>query len=161
MDDLLDELPADVIRFFFLQKSANTHLNFDMDLAKEQSDKNPVFYVQYAYARIASILRSAEVGEIKQIKNIELLIHQKELDLIKQISRLSEVVEDTAIDYQVHRLTQYALDLATAFHQFYNECHVLVDNEQLKQARLGLLMATQIALKNTLDILGISTPNKM
>ncbi len=161
MDDLLDELSADVIRFFFLQKSANTHLNFDMDLAKEQSDKNPVFYVQYAYARIASILRSAEAGEIKQIKNIELLIHQKELDLIKQISRLSEVVEDTAMDYQVHRLTQYALDLATAFHQFYNDCHVLVDNEQLKQARLGLLMATQIALKNTLDILGISAPEKM
>jgi arginyl-tRNA synthetase len=165
MDDLLDELPADVIRFFFLQKSANTHLNFDMDLAKEQSDKNPVFYVQYAYARIASILRSASANRrmaiAKQIKGVELLVHPAEFNLIKQIGRLTEVVEDTAEDYQVHRLTQYALDLATAFHQFYNECHVLVDDENLKQARLGLLTATQIALKNTLDILGISAPDKM
>lgn len=162
MDDLLDELPADVIRFFFLQKSANTHLNFDMDLAKEQSDKNPVFYVQYAHARICSILRSASWrNKSKSIVGVELLVHAKELDLLRQISHLSEIVEDTVTDYQVHRLTQYALELATAFHQFYNECHVLVDDENLKQARLGLLTATQITLKNTLDLLGISAPEKM
>lgn len=158
MDDLLDELPADVVRFFFLQKSANTHLNFDMNLAKEQSEKNPVFYVQYAHARICSILKNA--NQIRVAK-FELLEHPKELDLIKQISYFSEIIEDTACDYQVHRLTQYALDLATAFHGFYNDCHVLVDDENLKQDRLGLAKAAQIALKNTLDLLGISAPEKM
>jgi len=163
MDDLLEELPADVVRFFFLQKSANTHLNFDMDLAKEQSEKNPVFYVQYAHARMASILRNAgiENKKTKQIKGVELLIHPKELDLIKQFNYFPEIIEDTAYDYQVHRLAQYSLDLAAAFHQFYNECHVLVDDEQLKQARLGLVNATQITLKNVLDLLGVSAPQKM
>lgn len=163
MDDLLDELSVDVVRFFFLQKSANTHLNFDMNLAKEQSEKNPVFYVQYAYARIASILRSAG-GSVKRPKGsagFVLLNHEKELDLLRQICRLPEIIEETAKDYQVHRLTQYSMELATAFHQFYNECHVLIDDEKLKQARLGLLIATRIALKNTLDLLGVSAPEKM
>jgi len=162
MDDLLDELPPDVVRFFFLQKSANTHLNFDMDLAKEQSDKNPVFYVQYAYARLSSILRSANWrSSAKRIENVELLVHPSELNLLKQINYLPEIIEEVALNYQVHHLTQYALDLATAFHQFYNECHVLIDDEKLKQARLGLLSATRVALKNTLDILGITAPEKM
>ncbi|MFA5178162.1 MAG: arginine--tRNA ligase [Candidatus Paceibacterota bacterium] len=163
MDDLLEELPIDVVRFFFLQKSANTHLNFDMDLAKEQSEKNPVFYVQYAFARISSILRNAGLENTKQkkINNIELLGHEKELDLIRQINYFPEIIEDIAFDYQVHRLTQYVLDLASAFHQFYNECHVLVDDENLKNARLGLVLATQIVLKNSLDLLGISAPQKM
>lgn len=159
MDDLLDELPADVIRFFFLQKSANTHLNFDMNLAKEQSEKNPVFYVQYAYARICSILRNAE-GKNKKA-NFELLIHPKELDLIKQISYLPEIIEDISADYQVHHLTQYAIDLATSFHQFYNDCHVLIDDEPLKQARLGLVEAAKTALKVVLDLIGVSAPEKM
>lgn len=159
MDDLLDELPADVVRFFFLQKSPNTHLNFDMDLAKEQSEKNPVFYVQYAYARLSSILRTEST--IKKNASLELLVHPKELDLIKQISYLPEIIESVTEDYQVHHLTQYALDLATAFHAFYNECHVLVDDENLKQARLSLIKTTQITLKNTLDLLGITAPEKM
>ncbi|MDD5569457.1 MAG: arginine--tRNA ligase [Candidatus Pacebacteria bacterium] len=164
MDDLLEELPADVVRFFFLQKSANTHLNFDMDLAKEQSDKNPVFYVQYAHARIASILERVEPHFVKTSRGkfqMDLLSKPVELSLIKQIARLPEIVEDTAKDNQVHRLTQYAIDLATSFHQFYGECHVLIDDEKLKQARLGLVLATKIVLKNTLDLLGVSAPEKM
>jgi len=162
MDDLLDELPADVIRFFFLMKSADTHLNFDLDLAKEQSDKNPVFYVQYAHARIASILKNSKnILRIERIKNIELLDNKKEIELMKQILKFPEMIEDTANDYEVHRVPQYALDLANSFHKFYAECHVLDKDKKLRQARLGLVAAAKITLKNTLDLMGISAPEKM
>ena len=162
MDDLLDELSPDVIRFFFLMKSADTHLNFDLDLAKEQSEKNPVFYVQYAHARIASILKNAKkVLRIRKIRNVELLTHNREIELMKQILRFPEVVEDTAHDYEVHRIPQYALDLANSFHKFYADCHVLTDDLKLREARLGLAAAAKIALKNTLNLMGISAPGKM
>ena len=161
MDDLLDEIPVDVIRFFFLQKSSDTHLNFNMDLAKEQSEKNPVYYIQYAYARTSSILRNSRKIRINKIKNIELLSHKRELELIKQIVRLPEIIEDTASDYEVHRVTQYATDLATAFHKFYTDCQVLTDDQKLREARLGLVALSKIAFKNTLDIMGISAPSKM
>jgi len=161
MDDLLKELSADVIRFFFLQRSANNHLIFDMNLAREQSDKNPIYYVQYAHARIASILRSAGVSSVKKIDNISLLTHSSEIELMKEILKLPEIIEDTALDYQVHRLPQYAIELATTFHKFYNDCHVLVEDEKLKEARLGLAYATKIALGNTLEVMGISAPEQM
>lgn len=160
LDDLLDELPADVIRFFFLEKSSDTHLNFDMNLAKEQSEKNPVYYIQYAYARINSLL-SKNNGKLKTAKELSPLTKSKELDLLKQISYFPEIIEDIAKDKQVQHLTQYVLDLAATFHIFYNDCYVLVDDEPLRQARLSLVKATQIVLKNTLDILGISAPKKM
>jgi arginyl-tRNA synthetase len=162
MDDLLDELSPDVIRFFFLMKSADTHLNFDLDLAKEQSEKNPVFYVQYAHARISSILKNSKrVLRIAKIKNVELLQNSKEIELMKQILKFPEIVEDTASDYEVHRIPQYALDLANSFHKFYAECHVLTDDLKLREARLGLVAAAKIALKNTLELMGISAPEKM
>ena len=162
MDDLLDELSPDVIRFFFLMKSANTHLSFDLDLAKEQSEKNPVFYVQYAYARMSSILKNSKnLIRIRKIKNAELLKHEREIELMKEILKLPEIIEDTSIDYEVHRIPQYAIDLATAFHKFYSECHVLTDDKKLKDARLGLVAAARVALRNTLDLLGVSAPEKM
>ncbi|MDD5098289.1 MAG: arginine--tRNA ligase [Candidatus Pacebacteria bacterium] len=162
MDDLLDELSPDVIRFFFLMKSANTHLSFDLDLAKEQSEKNPVFSVQYAHARMSSILKnSKKIRKISKIKNVELLTHEKEIELMKQILKLPEVIEDTALDYEVHRIPQYAIDLATTFHKFYNDCHVLTEDKKLREARLGLVAAAKIALRNTLDIMGVSAPEKM
>ncbi|BFT94304.1 MAG: arginine--tRNA ligase [Minisyncoccus archaeiphilus] len=163
MDDLLDELPTDVIRFFFLQKSANTHLNFDINLAKEQSDKNPVFYVQYAHARICSILASGGVDwkDVDNIQNPSLLTDERELNLMRKILRWEEIIEDTAIDYQVHRIPQYSLELASAFHQFYSGCHCLVDDSALREARLGLLVAAKTTLANSLRIMGISTPEKM
>ena len=162
MDDLLDEISSDVIRFFFLQKSADTHLNFNLDLAKEQSEKNPVFYVQYAYARISSILRkSKRFLKGNKIKNVKLLNHKREIELMKQILRLPEVIEETANDYEVHRIPQYAIDLATSFHKFYTECQVLNDDKDLKEARLSLVYLSKVALKNTLDLMGISSPEKM
>jgi len=166
LDELIDEVGLDVARFFFLTRSTNTHLNFDLNLAKEQSQKNPVFYVQYAYARIHSILAKSNIKNEKskiQIKNqnFKLLKEPSELNLIKQLIRFPEVVEDTAKDYQVQRLPQYATDLATAFHQFYRDCRVISEDKKLSKARLGLILAAKIVLKNTLDLMGISAPEKM
>lgn len=159
MDDLLEELSPDVIRFFFLNKAANTHLSFDFNLAKEESEKNPVFYVQYAYARISSILNKAD--SFKTPKDFSLLNNKREIELIKQILKFREAIEDTVKDYQLQRIPQYAIDLATTFHGFYQDCQVLVDDEKLKDQRLALILATQITLKSVLDLMGISAPEKM
>ena len=164
MDELLNLIGLDIVRFFFLQKSINTHLNFDLDLARQQSEKNPVYYVQYAHARICSILRKLKMKNEKlkiTIKNLKLLNHPNELVLIKQLIRLPEIIEDTAKDYQVQRIPQYVIDLATSFHQFYRDCKVLTEDKNLSEARLGLILATKIVLKNTLNLMGISAPEKM
>jgi len=160
LEQLVDELGLDATRFFYLMKSLNTQMEFDVELAKEKSEKSPVFYVQYAHARICSILKKAENLEFGS-KNLSLLERPSELELIKQLIRLPEIVEDTATDYQVQRLPQYAIDLATIFHQFYRDCKVLTQSEDLKKARLSLLFATKQVLKNTVDLMGISAPEKM
>jgi len=171
LDELIDKVGLDAVRFFFLTRSPGSHLNFDLDLAKERSEKNPVYYVQYAHARICSILR--KVSSIKypafpktesrggQVSNMRLLNHPKELALIKQLIRFPEIIKDTTKDYQVQRMPNYALELVTAFHKFYEECRVLTDDKKLTQARLGLVGATKIVLKNLLDLMGISAPSKM
>ena len=162
LDELLEEVPLDVARFFFLMYSADTHMDFNLDLAREQSDKNPVYYVQYAYARISSILRKAQNNHQSPITNHQLLNHPAELALIKQLIRLPEIIEDTARDYQVQRLPQFSLELVRSFHKFYEECRVIDEkNPDLTQARLNLVSATRIVLKNTLDLMGISAPEKM
>lgn len=160
LDELIEEVGLDVARFFFLTRSPDTHLNFDLDLAKEQSDKNPVFYVQYAHARICSILKKTD--EVKsQTTNLQLLTHQSETDLIKKLLSFPEIVEDSALDYQVQRLPQYAVELATIFHQFYQNCRVISENKKMSESRLALVLATRTVLKNVLDLLGISAPEKM
>jgi len=161
LDELIDEVGLDVARFFFLTRSADTHLNFDLALAKTQSNKNPVYYVQYAHARICSILRKSETQSAKSETNSNLLNHKSELKLLKQLIKLPEIIEDTAQDYQVQRLPQYAVDLATAFHQFYRDCQVIGEDKKLTQARLALVFATKIVLENTLSLMGISAPEKM
>ena len=160
IEELIDKVGLDVVRFFFLERGPGSHLNFDLDLAKQRSEKNPVYYAQYAYARIYSILRKVS-GFRFQVSGLKLLNHPKELELIKQLIRLPEIIEDTARDYQVQRLPNYALELVTAFHKFYEECRVLSDDKKLTQARLGLVEATKIILKNTLDLMGISAPERM
>jgi arginyl-tRNA synthetase len=160
IDELIDEVGVDVSRFFFLTRNYDSHLIFDLDLAKEQSEKNPVYYIQYAHARICSILKKAPKYNIRNAK-YELLNHPSELNLIKQLIRLPEIIEDTTKDYQVQRLPRYATDLATAFHQFYRDCKVLLENNSLSQARLALVLATKTILKNTLDLMGLSAPEKM
>jgi len=157
LDELVDEVGLDAARFFFLMRSSDSHLNFDMDLAKEQSQKNPVYYVQYAYARISSILRKAK----EKPNNPELLDSLTELALIKELIRFPEIVEETAQDYQTQRIVQYALELADAFHRFYEKCKVISEDKKLTQARLSLISAAKVVLKNTLDLMGVSAPEKM
>jgi len=161
LDELISGVGLDVARFFFLMRSAGSHLNFDMDLAKERSEKNPVYYIQYAYARICSILEKAKAKINSNPRIVELLDHPSELNLIKQLTKFPEIIEDTAKDYQVQRIPQYAINLAAVFHQFYRDCQVLTDDKKLSQARLYLILATKVVLKDTLDLMGISAPSKM
>ncbi len=164
VDELLDEVGLDIARFFFLTKSPTTHLNFDLDLAKEKSDKNPVYYLQYAFARITSILQKAKEAGLKaksDDNSLKLLLHESELNLLKELIRLPEVIEDITKDYQVQRLPQYAKDLAGAFHRFYRDCRVITEDRKLSSARLSLVLASQIVLKNVLDLMGVSSPEKM
>ena len=173
---LIDEVGLDPARFIYLIKSLDTQMEFDVELAKERSVKSPVYYVQYAHARICSIFRKFGKSEIRKepvraagwwegwspkFENLKLLTHPSELELIKQLIRFPEIVEDTAKDYQVQRLPQYAIDLATIFHQFYRDCRVISEDKELTQARLSLILATQTVLKNTLDLMGVSAPEKM
>ncbi len=160
IDELIDEVGLDIARFFFLQRSLNTHFNFDMDVAKEKSEKNPVFKVQYAYARINSIIKKSKIKNPKSEK-LELLKESSELDLIKQIIRFIEIVKDTAKDYQLQRLPNYALELAESFHKFYENCKVISEDKGLTTARLSLIFAVKIVLENTLELMGISAPEKM
>jgi arginyl-tRNA synthetase len=160
LEDLINEVGLDVARFFYLQKSLDTQMEFDLKLAKEQSEKNPVFYIQYAHTRICGILRKAKSYKPKA-ESYKLLNHPSELELIKQLIKFPEIVEDCAKDYQLQRIPQYALDLATSFHQFYRDCKVLTENGSLQKARLALILATKIVLKNTLDLMGISAPERM
>ncbi len=163
MDDLLNDVPVDVIRFFFLEKSFNTHLNFDLDLALDESDKNPVYYIKYAYARICSVLENAkiDVSSIKKAKHFKFLKEDAEINLLKELLRFEEVIEDTACDYEVHRLPKYALDLASYFHKFYSDHKILDENKRIRQARIELIVAVKIVLHNLLKIMGISAPSKM
>ncbi len=165
LDELLEEIPLDVARWFFLMRSPDTHMDFDMDLAKEQSDKNPVYYAQYAYARICAILRKAQSDNLVEPLNhliTQSLNHSSELALMRQLIRLPEIIEDTARDYQVHRLPQYVMELVRSFHKFYEDCRVIDEtNEELTQSRLALCEATKIVLKNIFDLMGISAPEKM
>ncbi|MDD5144537.1 MAG: arginine--tRNA ligase [Candidatus Pacebacteria bacterium] len=164
IDELIDEVGLDAARFFFLARGNDSHLAFDLDLAKEQSEKNPVYYVQYAYARICSIISKISNSKFKiqnKFPDLKLLNKPVELDLIKQLIILPEIIEDTAKDYQVQRLPQYALDLASSFHRFYQECRVISEDIKLSQARLALIEATRIVLKNTLGLMGVSAPEKM
>ncbi len=139
-------------------------MEFDLKLAKKQSEKNPVYYIQYAHTRVCGILRKCKIQNAKikmKIQNLKLLCHPSELALIKQLIRFPEIVEDCAKDYQLQRIPEYAIDLATSFHQFYRDCKVLTEVRPMKEARLALILATKIVLKNTLDLMGISAPERM
>ena len=164
LDELIDEVGPDVTRFFFLERALNTHMDFDLDLAKEKSEKNPVYYVQYAHARISSILEKLKTqnSNVKtSTENLKLIKEPAEISLIKELVKLPDTVIETAEDYQVQRLPYYAIELATKFHNFYERCRVISDDENLTAARIELIKATQIVLKKTLDLMGVSAPKKM
>ena len=163
LEELIKEVGLDAARYFFLEKSPDTHMDFDLDLAKEQSVKNPVYYIQYAHARITSIFNKVKNRGIFnfQFSIFKLLKEDEELSLIKKLIQFPEVVADTANDYQVHRLTRYAYELARVFHNFYEKHRVITDDKELTQARLAFVKATQVVLQNVLGLLGISAPKKM
>ncbi|NND72506.1 MAG: arginine--tRNA ligase [Rhodothermales bacterium] len=164
LDDLIDEVGADVVRFFFLMRSANTHLEFDLDLAREASDKNPVFYLQYAHARICSILRKAdEVGAGSTVAEPDLgqLVHASEINLIKSLAQFPAVVEDASSSLEPHRIATYLRELAVAFTDFYGNCRIIGEEDGIASARLALARAARIGLANGLSVLGISAPDRM
>jgi arginyl-tRNA synthetase len=160
--EVIDEVGTDACRFIFLSRSADSQMDFDVELAKRQSADNPVYYVQYAHARIASILRLAKQRGIDYSQgDVSLLSTEPELTLIRRLVLLPEIVEDVATTLQPHYLPYYAQDLATVFHSFYKQCRVISQNEALTKARLKLVKATQIALAKTLNLMGMSAPESM
>jgi len=160
LDELIREVGKDAARFFFLMHSLDTHMDFDMGLAKEKSQKNPVFYVQYAYVRVINILAKSGKRKTKKI-NFDLLKSESEQKLIREMVRLPDVIAQTAKDYQVNRLTTYTTELARAFHNFYEKERVVGVGEELEAARVGLMNALKIVLENVFDLMEISTPKKM
>lgn len=162
LDELMDEVGADVTRFFFLMRSPNTHLEFDVATAKEAGEKNPVFYLQYAHARIHSILRKVEDEYSFNGKpDLTLLTHESETELIKSIIRFPEMIRSAADSREPHRLINYLDDLANAFTGFYHDCRILGQDKPMVQARTALAKAAAQVLANGLGILGISAPEKM
>lgn len=162
LDELMDEVGSDVTRFFFLMRSPNTHLEFDIAQAKEAGDKNPVFYLQYAHARISSILRKTnEEYSFSKEANLSLLKHESEEGLIKTILRFPEMVAGAANAREPHRLINFLNDVASAFTGFYHDCRIIGVDEDLAQARIELAKATAQVLRNGLTILGISAPENM
>jgi arginyl-tRNA synthetase len=163
LDDLMDEVGEDVTRFFFLMRSPNTHLEFDLDLAKEAREKNPVFYLQYAHARICSIVRKAEeVGfTFAEDVRFDLLTHDAEVGLIKQLLSFPDLIEGAAEAREPHRVITYLNETATAFTRFYDACRIVGEEPQLATARMHLAEATRIVLNNGLTVLGISAPERM
>jgi arginyl-tRNA synthetase len=164
LDELVADVGADVVRYFFIMRTISAHLNFDLALARQQSDENPVYYLQYAHARIHSILRYAEreTGRDDLHKaNLDLLTTPEEMALIKLLLRFPETVESCALTYEPHRIADYLHDVASGFHLFYHKCRVVTDDLPLTSARLALCQAVQIVLKNGFAILGIRAPETM
>jgi arginyl-tRNA synthetase len=162
--ELMEEVGVDAMRYFFAMRSSDSHLDFDMDLAVSKSNENPVYYVQYAHARICSILRQGEElglsydGEI----DLSLLASEKEIELMKKIGELPQAVAEAAEKLMPHRITNYAFELAQVLHSFYNAEKVLDESNKGKsQARLALVKSVQITLQNTLKLIGVSAPERM
>lgn len=158
LDELMDEVGADVTRFFFLMRSPGTHLEFDLDQAKEAGEKNPVFYLQYAHARIHSILRKSDTPSTDALG---LLVHPSEQALLKILVDFPEAIRSAAQSKEPHRLINHLNDLATGFHRFYHDCRILGEAPDLAGARTALLHAVARVMKNGLTILGISAPERM
>lgn len=163
LDDLLDAVGTDAARWFFASRAAHVEIDFDIELAKKQSAENPVYYVQYAHARIASILRKAEAAGLAPVSSIEgLLAGEPESALARVVSRLPEVVEDAVVAEETQGVTAYATELATQFHAFYRDARVVDEAEPERSGRrLALALATKTTLANALGLLGISAPESM
>ncbi len=160
LDELVDEVGADAARYFFLMHDFSTHMDFDMDLAKKRSKDNPVYYVQYAHARICSILRKVKNLTVTASAKRSQLLEPAEARLIKTLLKWPELVTEVAETYQVHRLPFYATELATVFHEFYTHCRV-ISGQTVDSRRLKLIRATQLVLQHVLGTMGITAPEQM
>ncbi|TSC64705.1 MAG: arginyl-tRNA synthetase [Microgenomates group bacterium Gr01-1014_93] len=157
--EVLDEVGKDAFRFFLLVPRSQTHMDFDLELAKKKAQDNPVFYIQYAYSRICSVFKKTDL-DFKD-GDLNLLLEKEEIDLIRNLILFPDLVGKASQTLEVNAFCNYALETANLFHKFYESQRVLSDNNALTKARLSLLKATQITLENTLDILGVSAPEKM
>ncbi len=163
LDELVDDVGADATRFLFTLRSANQHLEFDLDLARQQTNENPVYYVQYAHARCSSILRqpAAAAFDADPGEAATLLVHPAEQALIRHLMRLPEVIADSAERRETHELPRYAMEVANLFSQFYRDCRVLTDDAALSAARVALVRATGQVVANSLALIGVEAPDRM
>jgi arginyl-tRNA synthetase len=163
LDEVVDEVGVDAARFFFAMTSTDTPLTFDLALAVEQSLENPVYYVQYGHARIASVLRKAESADVEASRKARLdaLTHESEIALSRRLASLPSLAQEVIDQLAPHRLARYARDVASDFHQFYDACRILVENSEIRQARLALCLATRCVLALVLDLLGVTAPETM
>ena len=171
-EELVDEVGVDATRFLMLSRSSDQPVDFDIEVAKKQDASNPVYYVQYAHARICSILRKAAASENESANELaariipagvalDALAHESELALMRKMDDFPELVALAARDRAPFRLTHYAQELASLFHQFYTNCHIIGEEEHVQNARLALADATRILLALTLSLLGVSAPERM
>jgi arginyl-tRNA synthetase len=158
LKDLIDEAGVDALRYYFVSRASDTHMDLDLDMAAKQSSENPVYYAQYAHARMCSILRQ---GELTIPASFERITHEKEIDLIKLMADFPQMITDAAESRAPHKVCLYIQKLATAFHAFYSECVVLKEEEPLRSQRLALVKATQITLRNALELIGVAALEKM
>lgn len=165
LGDLLEEVPVDSARFLFNTREANTQMDFDLDIAVQQDNQNPVYYVQYAHARICSIIKALAKDGVSPrnctVDELKLLKESEELELINHIAAFSEEIETAAKEYDPTKITRYVTQTATLFHKFYNACRVKVEDESLMQARLSLCLAVKTVIKNILDMFNIECPESM
>ncbi len=165
MDQLIDEVGTDAAKFFFLARKNNSHLDFDLDLAKDESNENPVYYVKYAHARICSVLRNAEAKDFTfedtPLEELDLLVHASERNLARMLPEFPRVVAQAARAREMSRLTTYVQELAGAFHPFYHQCTILGEDEALSRARLTLCSATRTVLANAMALIGVDAPERM
>ena len=160
--DLIDDIGVDATRYFFVAKAANTPFDFDLGLAKSQSNENPVYYAQYAHARMCSIMRSAAEKNIEPADHFELINNPKEIGLLKHINEFKNTINDAARTRAPHKIANYIQKLAQLFHSFYGDCHVIdEENKELSSQRLALVEATRITLANALNLIGVHAPEKM
>lgn len=161
--ELIDTIGVDACRYFLAMRSSDSHLDFDMDLAKSESNDNPVYYAQYAHARICSILRQAEEKghKVDEAADVSVINHEQALDLIKKMSAFPHVIKGAAEHRATHRVTTYIQELASTFHKFYNAEKVLGEDDDKTRAYLLMIEAVRQTLENALNLVGVSAPEKM
>ena len=163
LNELIKEVGSDVVRYFFIMRGVNSHLNFDLDLATDQSDKNPVYYLQYAHARICNIIKHGDsMGILKNSEcNPSLLNHPSEIALIKQLEKFPEIIYNAHLSLEPHNIANFLHEIANRFHKYYADCRIISEDEELTNARLTLSTATKTVIGNGLKLLGITAPEKM